>query len=185
MKAKEMSWVALFAALIAVLAQVSITLPFTPVPLTGQTLGVFLAGVVLGRRLGAMAVLVYLLLGAAGLPVFARGGAGIARFFGPTGGYLWGFLAGVYLQGWITGSSPRLSYLRAAGGMVVCLAAVYGLGVLQLAYLMKLPLSKALAMGVLPYVPLDLAKLVLAALVGVRVRRALGEAGLLPLPGEK
>ncbi|MBE3580303.1 MAG: biotin transporter BioY [Thermoanaerobacteraceae bacterium] len=183
MQAKEMSWVAFFAALMAVLAQLSIPLPFSPVPLTGQILGVFLAGAILGRKLGTVAVLVYLLLGAVGLPVFARGGAGIARFLGPTGGYLWGFLLGVYFLGWVTDGSSKLSFLRAAGGMFVCLVVVYALGTLQLAYLMKLTLSKAVALGVLPYVPLDLAKMVLAALVSVRVRRALGEAGLLPLPG--
>ncbi|MGI9951619.1 biotin transporter BioY [Moorellaceae bacterium AZ2] len=182
MQAKEISWVALFTALMAVLAQVSIPLPFTPVPITGQILGVFLAGAILGRRLGTLAVLVYLLLGAVGLPVFARGTAGIARFLSPTGGYLWGFLLGVYFLGWIIDGSSKLSYLRVAGGMFGCLVVVYALGTAQLAYLMQLTWFKALAMGVLPYVPLDLAKLALAALVSVRVRRALQEAGLLPFP---
>lgn len=184
MQAREISMVALFTALIAVLAQISIPLPFTPVPITGQILGVFLAGAILGRRLGTIAVLVYLLLGAIGLPVFARGGAGIARFLGPTGGYLWGFVIGVYLLGWIV-EGGKISYFRVVSGMLACLAVVYFLGTLQLAYLLHLTWGKALILGMIPYIPLDLAKLVLAAAVSLQVRRSLHRAGLLPGPGNQ
>lgn len=182
MRIKELTVIALFAGIMAVLAQVAIPLPFSPVPITGQILGLFLTGALLGRRLGTWAVLLYLILGALGLPVFARGGAGIARLLGPTGGYLWGFLVGVYLLGWVVDKGNKLTFLRAAGGMLLCLGAVYILGALQLAYLMHLPWQKAFLLGVVPFVPLDILKLLLASVLSVKLRRILKEAGLLSFP---
>lgn len=182
MQVREISLAAVFAALISVLAQISIPLPFTPVPVTGQMLGIFLAGAILGRRLGTIAVLAYLLLGAIGLPVFARGGAGIGALLGHSGGYLWGFALGVYLLGWIVEGGKNLSYFRTAGGMLACLIVVYLMGALQLAYILHLNWEKALLLGVLPYIPLDLAKLALAAAVSLPVRRSLQHAKLLPGP---
>lgn len=176
---KELTVAALFAGIMAVLAQVAIPLPFSPVPITGQILGLFLTGALLGRRLGTWAVLLYLILGAIGLPVFSRGGAGIAHLLGPTGGYLWGFLVGVYLLGWMVDRGDKFTFLRTAGGMLICLAAVYILGTLQLAYLMHIPWKKAFLLGVLPFVPLDIVKLFLASVLSVKLRRILKQAGLL------
>src|SRR4051812_8693094 len=84
---------------VAVCAQVEIHLPFTPVPLSGGTLGVLYAGVLLGSRRGALAVGLYLLEGAAGLPVFSGGSAGFVHLLGPTGGYLAGFPVGAFAAG--------------------------------------------------------------------------------------
>lgn len=182
MRTKELTIVALFAGIMAVLAQVAIPLPFSPVPITGQILGLFLTGALLGRRLGTWAVLLYLILGALGLPVFARGSAGVARLLGPTGGYLWGFLIGVYLLGWVVDKGNKFTFLRAAGGMLLCLGVVYILGALQLAYVMHLPWQKALLLGVVPFVPLDMVKLLLASVLSVKLRRILKQAGLLSFP---
>lgn len=180
MKAKDMALVALFAALIAVLAQVAVPLPFSPVPITGQVLGVFLVGAILGKNRGTLAIIVYLLLGAIGLPVFARGGAGLAAFVRPSGGYLWGFALGVYVMGLILErGKEEPGYGRLAAGMFACLVIIYVLGTIQLMYLLHLDLAKGLLLGVLPYIPLDLAKMVLAAAISLRVRRALLQAGLL------
>ncbi|CEP68975.1 BioY protein [Moorella glycerini] len=181
MRTKDMALVALFAALVAVLAQVAIPLPFSPVPITGQVLGVFLAGAILGKNRGTLAIIVYLLLGAIGLPVFARGGAGLAAFARPSGGYLWGFALGVYVMGLVLErgkGEPR--YGRLAAGMFTCLVVIYVLGTIQLMYLLHLNLVKGLLLGVLPYIPLDLAKLVLAVAVSFQARRALQQAGYLP-----
>ncbi len=79
----------------------AIQLPFSPVPITGQTMAVLLVGALLGSRRGALAVLAYIAEGLAGLPVFAGGAAGLARLFGPTGGYLVGFVAAAFLVGWL------------------------------------------------------------------------------------
>ena len=84
-------------AFIAIAAQISI--PFFPVPLTMQTLAILIVGMTFGSRLGAATVVAYLLEGAAGLPVFANGGAGLAYMFGPTGGFLLGFIALAYIAG--------------------------------------------------------------------------------------
>ncbi|BCV20100.1 biotin transporter BioY [Moorella sp. Hama-1] len=180
MRTRDITLIALFAALVAVLAQVSIPLPFTPVPITGQVLGVLLAGAILGKNKGTLAMVVYLLLGAIGLPVFARSGAGLAAFASPSGGYLWGFILGVYAMGLILemGQSEP-GYLRLIVAMLLCLVVVYTLGTLQLMAILHVDLVKGLFLGVIPYIPLDLAKLVVAAAVGCRVRRALRQAGFL------
>ena len=89
------------SALIALSAQVAFPLPFSPVPVTGQTFGVLLVASLLGRARGTAAVLAYLAEGAAGLPVFAGAAAGPAKLIGPTGGYLTGFVLGAYVCGWL------------------------------------------------------------------------------------
>lgn len=183
MRTRDMALVALFAALVAVLAQVSIPLPFSPVPITGQVLGVLLAGAILGKNKGTLAMLVYLMMGTIGLPVFNRGGAGIAHFATPSGGYLWGFVVGVYIMGLVLeGRRGEPGYTRLVAAMLACLAVVYTLGTLQLSYLLHLSLAKGLLLGVIPYIPLDLAKLALAAAIGIQARRALRQAGYLPVP---
>ncbi|MDN5347927.1 MAG: biotin transport system substrate-specific component [Clostridia bacterium] len=178
---RNMALAALMAAMIAALAQVAIPLPFTPVAITGQIFGVFLAGAVLGANLGTMSILVYVLLGAIGLPVFAKGGAGLGVLLGPSGGYIWGFILGTYVLGKIVEAGvTEVSYLRLATGMLVCLLIVYTLGTLQLAFLLRLTFLKALLLGVIPYIPLDMAKLLVASGLSLAVRRSLAGAGLLP-----
>lgn len=103
---------------VAALAQVAIPLPWTPVPVTGQTLGVLLVGAALGAKRGAAALLLYLAEGAAGLPVFAAGTAGVAKFFGPTGGYLLAFPLAAALVG---GLAVR-GFDRRVGTTVVAMA---------------------------------------------------------------
>ena len=88
--------------LIAISAQFSIHLPFSPVPITGQTLVILLLGVLLGKNRGATAVGLYLAQGAAGFPVFAGGKSGLVTLLGPTGGYLFGFIAAAYVVGILT-----------------------------------------------------------------------------------
>ncbi|WP_258360634.1 biotin transporter BioY [Moorella sulfitireducens (nom. illeg.)] len=180
LRTKDIALIALFAAQVAILAQVAIPLPFSPVPITGQVLGVFLAGAVLGKKKGTLAIIVYLLLGVIGLPVFARGGSGPAVLAGPSGGYLWGFILGVYFMGLILERGQgEPGYGRLVAGMLACLGVVYCLGTFQLAYILHLNLVKGLLLGVLPYIPLDMAKIFLAAAVGLKVRRALQQAGYL------
>lgn len=157
---------ALFSGLIAALALVAI--PLGPVPLTGQSFGVMLAGSLLGPRLGALAVLGYLLLGLAGLPVFAGGQAGVAVLFGPTGGYLWGFAAGAAVIGLLADARrDRPAWQTLLGMALGGIGVVYALGVIQLGRFYGWPLMKALAVGVVPFLPGDLVK-ALAATAMVR-----------------
>ncbi|MGE5554560.1 MAG: biotin transporter BioY [Betaproteobacteria bacterium] len=158
--------IALLTAVISALAYVTVPIPLSPVPLSGQSFGVMLAGALLGPYLGPLAVLTYLLLGLAGLPVFAGGHAGPGVLFGPTGGYLWGFVAGSWVIGLLTDvrkKQPAWKTLLgiALGGIVV----VYALGVSQFALVAGFSLRRALAVGVLPFLPGDLVKAAAAAAV--------------------
>lgn len=173
--ARDLALMAMFAAVTAVLAYVRIPLPFSPVPITGQTFGLMLAGLLLGPRLAALSQAVYLLMGLVGLPVFAGGMAGPGVLAGPTGGYLWAHVPGAYIVGLVAGSRRELSAARAvtaaaAGGIV----AVYVLGVWQLGAVTGMDWRAALAAGALPFLPGDALKAAAAAVVGRRLTAALG-----------
>jgi len=105
---RDLLLVLAFASFTALAARIALPLPFTPVPITGQTLAVLLSGVLLGSRRGALAQLAYLAQGAAGLPVFAGGRAGLGVLLGPTGGYLVGFVLAAGLVGWLAERGWRL-----------------------------------------------------------------------------
>jgi biotin transport system substrate-specific component len=141
---------------IALCAQISVPLPFTPVPLTGTTLGVLYAGAFLGPSLGVWAVILYLLEGALGLPFFAGGAAGLAHFAGPTGGYLLGFAPAA----WVTGRLARRGWdrepLKALAMMLVGSAVIFAFGLVGLWRFV--PSTKLLAMGFFPFIPGDIAK---------------------------
>lgn len=146
-------WIALMAALTAVGAMISIpVVPFSPVPISLQTMFVLLAGLILGPKAGAFAMLLYLAAGCLGLPVFTGGKAGLAAFLGPTGGFLIGFVPSAVLCGFAK-STPvkpyRVLLLYCAAATAVTLA----LGAAQLAVLLKISAGKALAVGVIPFLP--------------------------------
>jgi biotin transport system substrate-specific component len=149
--------------LVAVLAQVKIALPFTPVPLTGQTFAVLLVGAALGAKRGAASMALYIALGALGLPVFAGGAAGLAYLSGATLGYLAGFVMAAYVigrlaeHGWER--SIRTSLLPFLVGTII----IYVCGIAWLTVILG-SFSKALAAGLLPFLIGDALKLVAAAL---------------------
>jgi biotin transport system substrate-specific component len=151
------------SVLIALTAQVSIPLPFSPVPITGQTFGVLLVGAALGARRGTLGVMAYLAEGTAGLPVFAGGSAGPAVLLGPTGGYLIGFAGAAF----ITGRLAELGWDRrpttTALSMLLGNAVIYAFGLPWLA--VYVGLDRVLALGLLPFVPGDLLKVGLAVAV--------------------
>lgn len=149
--------------LLALSAQISIPLWFTPVPITGQTLGVLLVGAVLGSRRGALAIVLYLIEGGSGLPFFAGGGSGWATFSGTTGGYLIGFVAAAYAVGWLAERGWDRRFWTAAAAMLVGEFFIYLIGVPWLAYFVGA--RDALPLGMFPFIPGDIAKLVIAALV--------------------
>lgn len=158
---REVALVLSGTALIAVAAQIAIPLPFSPVPITGQTLAVLMTGALLGSRRGALSVLAYLTEGAIGFPVFAGSGAGLARLLGPRGGYLVGFVAAA----WIVGRLCEVGWDRklhtAALAMLVGNVVIYLFGLPWLAHFVGI--EKVLVAGLLPFVPGDLFKLILAA----------------------
>ena len=147
--------------LLALSARVAIPLPFSPVPITGQTLVVLLLGALLGSRRGVAAVGAYLMQGFAGLPVFTHGGFGLAYAMGPTGGYLLGFIAGAWLTGALAERGWDRKSAAAALAMVAGNAAIYIFGVAWLAVL--LGWQKAVMVGAAPFVLGDIVKIGLAA----------------------
>ncbi|NIC43360.1 BioY family transporter [Aquabacterium sp. A08] len=169
--------VALFAALLAVFGLVpKIDLPLG-VPITLQTLGVMLAGCVLGPKRGLQAVLLFLLAVALGLPLLSGGRGGLGVFFAPSSGYLVGWTAGALVTGWVMSRLPSHTPRLAAFGAFAA-AAVGGLGVVHLSgvvglvHLAHLSWSQAL-MGTLVFVPGDLVKCALCALVVHTIARGL------------
>jgi biotin transport system substrate-specific component len=156
---RELTYVALFAALIAVGAFISI--PVGTVPFTLQVLFVLLAGMVLGPRLGALSVAVYLALGLIA-PVYAGGTSGLGVLFGPTGGFLWGFLLAAALTGVVTSMRPRsISVLIAAG--IAGVVPIYAVGTVWLALQAHIALGAAISLGVIPFVWADVLKAIGAA----------------------
>lgn len=151
-----------FSLLTALAAQVVVPLPWTPVPLTGQTFAVLLTGALLGSRLGALTMLAYLAEGALGLPFFRGGAGGAAHLVGPTAGYLFAFPVAAYVTGYLAERGWDRRFLTAAAAMalgsLVILAC--GWGWLTLFYRTA---SEAFAAGVLPFLVGDVVKIALAA----------------------
>jgi biotin transport system substrate-specific component len=155
--------VVLGAALLALAARVEIPLPFSPVPVTGQTFALLVIGASLGARLGALTVAAYVLEGILGLPVFAGGASGIARLVGPTGGYLVGFVVASAIVGWLAERGWTRTIPSTAAAMLIGEAAIYLFG---LAWLSRFPLTVGvLDAGLVPFLAGDLYKLALAVVV--------------------
>jgi len=152
-----------FSLIIAVSAQVSIPLPFTPVPVTLQTLAVVLTGALLGSKRGAAAVLLYLAEGFAGLPVFSFGTAGLIHLLGPTGGYLVGFVAAAWLTGFLVERRIAATLLGALIVLALGHLVPYVSGVAWLGATLGLP--RAFTLGFFPFLAGDAMKI--AASVGV------------------
>ena len=165
---RGMIYASLFGAGTAAGAYLIIPLP--PVPITLQTLFVGLAGALLGARLGALSQVIYILIGIIGLPVFHGGKAGLGVLLGPTGGYLFGFIAGA----WVIGALVNLRKIPGFGWTILSLVAgtivIYLLGVAQLCLVARLSLSKAVSVGVLPFLIGDVLKIVAAAYVVKRIK---------------
>ncbi|MEZ3434284.1 MAG: biotin transporter BioY [Lachnospiraceae bacterium] len=169
---QEVCSVALCTAVMVIMAQISIPMPLG-VPMTMQTFAVTLAAVVLGAKKGALAALVYILLGAAGLPVLAGFTGGIQYFAGPTGGFLISFPVMAFIIGL---GVDRFKHVK--GGFVLCLiggtAVNYLIGVVMFCILMDSSVMTAVSACVLPFIPTAVIKAVLASVMGLKIRGRLG-----------
>ncbi len=156
--------------LVALLAQIEIPLPFTPVPITGQTLGVLLVGASLGAGLGGASMLLYLAQGAIGLPFFSGGESGVEflRLSAATGGYLWGFVLAAAVVGALAERKWDRSVRSSIGAMFLGEVVLYAVAIPWLMQALDVSLSRALEIGLAPFVVGDTIKLLAAA-------------GLLPL----
>lgn len=151
--------------LLTAATQIRIPLGFTPVPLTGQTFAVLLVGAGLGPMRGGLSVLLYVLVGLAGAPVFTNGGSGIGHLIGATGGYLVGFVIASVLAG----AFARRRFDRRVGTAVIAMSlaslVIYACGVLGLMVATGASIPRALELGVLPFLVVDAVKVLLAAAV--------------------
>jgi biotin transport system substrate-specific component len=162
-RARHIALILAGTLLIAVAAQVSIPVPGSPVPITGQTFGVLLSAGALGFRRGVAATLLYLVLGLVGVPVFAHGSHGTEIVLGATGGYLVGFVVAAALIGRLAELGWDRNLIGAVGAMLLGSALIYVVAIPWLMVVTGFDLTTALAKGMTPFLPGDAIKLVLAA----------------------
>lgn len=151
------------SAVTALAAQIAIPLPWSPVPLTGQTFAVLLSGAVLGARRGLIAQALYLAEGAFGLPVFAGGAAGFAKLIGPTGGYLMAFPLAAACTGWLAERGWDRRFLTMFAALLTGSALIFAGGLSWLSRFV--PADRLLISGLLPFIPGDLIKSALASAI--------------------
>jgi biotin transport system substrate-specific component len=168
--------------LVAGLSQLSVPLPFTPVPITGQTLGVVLTGAALGPGWGITALLLYLVEGGVGLPFFAGGTSGwhVLLLGSATAGYLWGFVVAACLVGFLASRGWDRSVRSAISAMFLGNVTIYLVGVPWLMAVLHLPLQRGLVDGLYPFVIGDVIKIAIAAVALPSAWRLIGRLGAGP-----
>ena len=177
MQTKEMVLCAVFAAILCIFSCIAI--PIGAVPITLGVLGVSFCAVVLGRQ-GVLSVIIFILLGAMGLPVFSGLSGGVHILLGPTGGYIWGYIPMCLFIGTRSekNHSPH-SALRLFGVCLLGLLICYLFGTVQFVFLTKKVLGQALLLCVFPFIGFDLCKCAFATLLGIKIRNRLRQNGIL------
>ena len=165
---KGLVYAALFGALTA--AGAFIVIPLPPVPITAQTFFLNLSAILLGGQLGAVSQFIYVMMGVVGIPVFAGGKAGLGILFGPTGGYLLGFIIAAFVIGMINQMKKSAGIYWNIFSMLMGMLIIYFWGSLQLSLVAKMNFHKAVAIGVLPFIPGDVIKILLAAIISSRLK---------------
>lgn len=171
----QIAVIGVMAAVICILAPFSI--PIGVIPISFTNLAVYIALYVLGTKKGTISYLIYLLIGLVGIPVFSGFASGPGKLFGPTGGYLIGFIfmaivAGIFIDKFI--DKMYMCFL----GMILGTIVVYGFGTAWLAFQGSLTFQSALWAGVIPFIPGDLVKIVIAMIIGPQIRKQLIKAHL-------
>lgn len=167
-RTKQMVLIALMTAVTCVLGPLSIPLPFSPVPISLTNFAISLAIFVLGMKNGTISFIIYLLLGAVGVPVFSSFRGGLQVLAGPTGGYLIGFIFLALIMGFALDHFDR-KLVPTIIGMIIGMAVCYAFGTVWLAKLLSLSFKEGLMMGVIPYLAGDVAKIIIAAIVGPKL----------------
>jgi len=175
--AKFIALVGMMAAVTCVLGPLSIPLPMSSVPISLTNFAIYLAVYVLGTKRGTLSYVIYLLIGLTGVPVFSAFTGGPGKLLGPTGGYLIGFIpmalvCGIFIEKW------QKRYLHFIG-MVLGTLIAYLFGTLWLAWQAEMTFWQGLMQGVVPFIPGDLAKIIICMIIGPEIRKRLRAAGLL------
>ena len=173
---KNMCYVGLFTAVIAIMAQISIPMPLG-VPMTMQTFAITLAAIILGAKLSTISTLIYILLGAIGLPVLAGFSGGISKFVGPTGGFLISFPIMAFIIGYAV--DHRSAFKGAfVIGLIAGTVVNYIVGIAMFCILTQSSVAVGFTACVLPFIPTAIIKAILAALIGFPIRKRLKVMGL-------
>jgi len=170
-RTKKIVLIGLMTAVTCILGPLSIPLPFSPVPISLTNFAIFLAVFILGMKDATISFIIYLLLGAVGVPVFSAFSGGLGKLVGPTGGYLFGFIFLALIMGFFMEHFDR-KIVPTIIGMIIGMAVCYIFGTVWLAKLMSLSFNEALALGVLPYLAGDVAKIIIAVIAGPRLYAA-------------
>lgn len=177
-KVKQMAIIGLMTAVVCVIAPFSLHISVSPVPISLGSMAVYFAVTVLGMKRGTVSVVLYILLGLAGLPVFADFSGGAAKLFGPTGGYIVGYIFLALIFGFFVEHWKNHLGMNIVGAVLGTLV-LYLFGTVWLAIQLNLGFVAALWAGVIPYIPGDIVKLIIAMAVGMQLRKALLKANLV------
>lgn len=175
MNTRQLTLIGVMTAVTCILGPLSLPIGLVPISLTN--LAIYFAIYVLGKKRGTLSYIVYLFIGLVGLPVFSGFSGGFTKLFGPTGGYLIGFAFMAFISGIFIDKFPNKIYLCFLG-MVIGTIVTYILGTAWLAYETKMAFTKALYIGVIPFIPGDLIKMVIASLIGPQIRQRLIASGI-------
>lgn len=173
---KQMALIGVMTAVTCILGPFAIPLPFSPVPISFTNLAVYFTVYVLGMKYGTVSYLIYLLLGMAGMPVFSGFSGGMGKLAGPTGGYLVGFIFMAIICGLFFDRFPGKRGMHVLGmvlGTLVC----YAFGTVWLSRQLNISFAAGVGSGVIPYLPGDAAKIILAVIIGPRLHRELLRIG--------
>ena len=163
LKTKEICSIGLAAALMAVFSQISIPLPFTTVPITLQVFGVAILSIILDRKCSTIALVIFTLVGLIGIPVYSQFSGGAGVLFGPTGGYIFGFILMAFIIGSFNKSDKKyMHFIGAYLGMI----AEYIVGTIQLKIVLNLSLKAAIISGVAQFIVKDIIFVFIAVVVG-------------------
>jgi len=172
---RELTLIGVIAAVTCILGPLSLPIGIVPISLTN--LVIYFAVYVLGRKRATLSYIVYLFIGLIGLPVFSGFSGGFTKLFGPTGGYLIGFIFMAFISGIFIDKFSSKIYMCFLG-MILGTIATYIFGTAWLAYQANLTFNASLTVGVLPFIPGDIAKMVIASLIGPQIKKRLISSGL-------
>lgn len=175
MSTRQLTLIAVMTAVTCILGPLSIPIGIVPISLTN--LAIYLAIYALGAKRGTLSYIVYLFIGVVGLPVFSGFSGGFTKLLGPTGGYLIGFAFMAFISGIFIDKFSNKIYMCFLG-MVLGTIVTYLLGTAWLSYETKLTFNAALYAGVIPFIPGDLVKMIIASLIGPQIRKGLISAGI-------
>ena len=168
---KDIIIIALMAAVICVLSPFSITIPISPVPISLATLAIYLTMMILGGTKGTISVIIYVFLGFIGAPVFTGFSGGVGKVLGPTGGYIIGYIFLAIISGMFI-DNFKYKWWQFFG-MVVGTIVLYIFGTLWLAFETSMTFKEALLAGVIPFIPGDIVKMIIALYVGTKIKNVL------------